>query len=178
MTLLLGLLYAAWCGVLWRVRGGAWETLLGLPPGTTRARLACAGAMALPLLVVTPWWDCIAVAAALYLGMALAGWGGAMDIGRVSGDRWGDTLEMSMWGLFAMMPIAIVVAGVAGRAGMPLVGAWLLMPLVGPLFGPIYALAWHVPRLPDVPRFAGGPTEWAEVACGAVLGLALWAALP
>ena len=170
MTILLALLYAAWCGLLWRIRGGAWNTLLGLPEGTTRARLACAAAMTLPLLAVAPWWDIIFVAAALYLGMACAGWGDAMDIGRVSGSRLGDAIAMSGWGVVAILPTTILVAGVGGD--------WTLLLIAGLLFGPIYALAWYLPRPPNVPRFAAGPTEWAEAACGALIGLALWAALP
>lgn len=170
MTLLLGLLYAAWCGVLWRVRGGAWETLLGFPAAGLVARGTVAVAMSLPLLAVLPTVSLMQVAAPLWLGMALAGWGDAMDIGRVAGSRWGDAIAMSAWGVVVALPAAIVAACLGGQA-------WPLL-LAGVLFGPIYALAWHLPRLPDVHGLAAGPTEWAEVACGAALGVALWAALP
>jgi hypothetical protein len=57
-------------------------------------------------------------------------------------------------------------------------GAWWCLLAAGLAFGPVYALAWHLPRLPNVPRFAAGPTEWAEVACGAALGAALWMSAP
>lgn len=161
-------LFAIWAGFLWRVRGGAWETLLRLPPGTTKARLATAALIAAPLAIADPW--AAAVAPALFLGMALAGWGHAMDIGRVAGTRWGDAAWMSGWGVVVVLPSA-VVAGLLGGVAWPLLAA-------GALFGPVYALAWHLPRLPDIPDFAIGPTEWAEVACGAAVGAALWCALP
>lgn len=162
------LLYALWCGFLWRIRGGAWETLLRLPPGTTRARLATATLMAAPLMLLT-WWA-PAFAAAIFVGMAMAGWGHAMDIGRVAGTRWGDAAWMSAWGVVAVLPAA-VVAGFIGGVAWPLLAA-------GVLFGPVYALAWHLPRLLNIPDFAIGPTEWAEFGCGAAIGAALWWSLP
>lgn len=158
------LILALWCGVLWRVRGGAWETLLRLPATTIGARLACAAAIAGAVWPLLPLVDLPFLAAALFLGMVLPGWGDAMDIGRVSGTRWGDAASMSAWGVVAVLPAAIVLC------------AWPLL-LAGLAFGPIYALAWHLPRLPRLPRFAEGPTEWAEVAAGAALGLALWVTL-
>lgn len=163
--------FALWCGFLWRVRGGAWETLLRLPPGTTRARLATAALMALPLPLAGASAALAAgLAAATFLGMAMAGWGRAMDIGRVSGSRWGDAVQMSGWGLVAAFPAAAVLA-VSG-------GAWWPMLAAGLAFGPVYALAWHLPRLPDVPRFAAGPTEWGEFVVGCALGAALWMGVP
>ncbi|MBR0681932.1 hypothetical protein GXW74_15665 [Roseomonas eburnea] len=167
-------LYAAWCGALWRVRGGAWETLLHLPPGTTTARLATAVIMTLPLLPAFGL-PAAAIAPALYLGMVLAGWGDAMDIGRRAGSRWGDAIVMSAWGVVAILPGALVAGALGGQA-------WPLF-VAGVLFGPSYAFTWwwgDMERLPQ-PRlrgFASGPTEWAEVACGALLGAALWVALP
>lgn len=164
----MNLLFAAWCGFLWRVRGGAWVTLLRLPAGTTKARLATALLVAAPLMLGTP--GAAALAPALFLGMVLAGWGDAMDIGRVAGSRWGDAIAMSAWGVLTVLPCAVVAAFLGGVA-------WPVL-VAGVLFGPIYALAWHLPRLPRVPRFAEGPTEWAEAACGAAIGAALWVALP
>jgi hypothetical protein len=164
VTALAGILFAAWCALWWRIRGGAWETLLRLPPQTTVARLAAAAAMAAPLLAFTGWAP--AFAAALWLGMAVAGWGHAMDIGRVAGTRWRDAVLMSGWGVVAAGPAALLM----GALG---VGPWALM-AAGLLFGPIYALAWHLPRLPRAPGFAEGPTEWAECAVGAAIGAALW----
>jgi|GEM_PF-4376488 len=165
-ALLFALPYALVCGLLWRIRGGAWESLLGLPPRTTVARLVTAAIMAFPLLAFT-WWA-PAFAAALYLGMAMAGWGGQMDIGRIGGTRWGDAVGMSGWGVVAVTPAAVLAWGL-GYPGLALQAAGLL-------FGPVYALAWHLPRLPRLPRLRGvaeGPTEWAEIVCGAAIGFGL-----
>lgn len=164
---LLALPYALWGGLWWRVRGGAWETLLRLPPGTAKARVATSAAIALPLLVyLNPW--ALAVWTALFAGMAVAGWGDAMDIGRVRGTRWLDTAAMSGWGLLAVAPAAAVLAAL----GLP---CWPLA-VAGAVFGPAYALAWwlgDLELLPRVPRFAAGATEWAECVVGAAIAAAL-----
>ena len=58
--------------------------------------------------------------------------------------------------------------------------------VAGMLFGPIYALAWHLarlpnpldlPKLPNIPGFAWGATEWAEFAAGCAVGAGLLRAL-
>lgn len=166
------LLYALWVGALWRIRGGAWETLLGLPPRTTLARAVTSALIALPLVFSMPGTvaPLLGIGVGLMAGMALAGWGDAMDIGRVAGTRWDDAAAMSGWGVVVVLPAAVVSVLLDGVA-------WPLV-LAGVLFGPIYALAWHLPRLPRVAGFAAGPTEWAEVACGAAIGAALWLAVP
>lgn len=161
-------LFALWCGFLWRVRGGAWLTLLRLPGGTTTARIAVAVLVAAPLILRMP--GAAAIAPALFLGMALVGWGQAMDIGRTGGTRWGDAVIMSGWGVLAVLPSTFVAGWLGGHA-------WPL-PIAGALFGLIYALLWHLPRHPNWPGFAAGPTEWAEVACGCAIGNALWRSLP
>lgn len=168
MMVAAGIVYAVWGALLWRVRGGAWESWLGLPPGTTRARAATAALFAAPLTIHT-WWSPV-LAASIFLGMACAGWGRAMDIGRVAGTRWGDALQMSAWGCVAVAPACFSVWSPVGAPWWPVACAGLL-------FGPIYVLAWHLPRLPHLPRIAAGPTEWAELACGAAVGAGLWVAL-
>lgn len=148
----------------WRVRGGAWETLLKLPPGTTKARLACSVAMTLPLAPALDLWT-PAAAATLFAGMALSGWGNVMDIGRNGGKRLLEVLGMSGWGLIAVAPIVALYVYL-GLAWQPLL-------LAGALFGPIYAFWWNLQDFPEVRNFAHGPTEWAEVSVGAALGAAL-----
>jgi hypothetical protein len=171
MIMIAGIAYALWAAFWWRVRGGAWETLLGLPPATTQARLVTAAALAVPLLPVLGWTGA-APAVLLFLGMALAGWGDAMDIGRLAGTRLRDAVDMSAWGLVATAPAA---GGV-----LLLGGTWWSFTLAGLAFGPVYAAAWwwaEQERLPHpaIPRFAVGPTEWAECGAGAAIGLALLA---
>lgn len=175
----MSVLFALWCGVLWRVRGGAWETLLGLPATGIGARIAVAVLMAAPIAVGLGSFAALALAPALFLGMVLAGWGDAMDIGRTGGSRWGDAVAMSGWGVVVVLPSAVVI-GCLGGSAWPLIVA-------GMLFGPIYALAWHLarlpnpldlPKLPNIPGFAWGATEWAEFAAGCAIGVGLLQALP
>ena len=170
MIFLLLILYSLWGAFLWRVRGGAWETLLHLPPGTTKARLACAVAFALPL---SPFigWHASGVALGLMAGLVFAAWGPAMDIGRVSGSRLLDTISMTGWGLVTVAPVSLLAWG-GGYIWWPILAA-------GASFGVIYAVAWwQKSSLPTIKRFAAGPTEWAESAVGFVVALALVAAIP
>lgn len=163
--------YALWGAFWWRVRGGAWETLLRLPPGTTKARIATSVAIAAPLVPALGWLA-VPAAAALFLGMSVAGWGKAMDIGRKGGSRLMEALTMAGWGLMVMAP-SIVLAIVNGWTWWPMAAA-------GVAFGPIYALCWWIGDVRGLPRvrlLAAGPTEWAEVFVGAVIGAALGAAL-
>lgn len=168
-----GLLYVLAGAFWWRVRGGAWETLLRLPAGTTKARIATGIALAAPLAWGLGWWA-VGLAVALWAGMAMAGWGGVMDIGRNGGrSRLVEAVMMSGWGLVTTGPAASLCAWL-GLAWWPLLAA-------GAAFGPVYALAWwwrdrpHLPQL-AIARVAAVPTEWAELGTGAAVALALWAA--
>lgn len=165
MVLILQIILAALLGAFaWRVRGGAWETLLGFPASTQGARAACALALSLPVALGDP--TALLLAPALFLGMVLAGWGKVMDIGRVSGNRLTETVAMSAWGLIAVFP---AIGAVAWTGGEP-----LALVAAGMAMGPLYALCWWLQgRLANVPGFAAGPTEWAEAAVGSVLGGAL-----
>lgn len=172
------LLYALWCGFLWRVRGGAWATLLALQASGTIARLAVAAWFAIPLAIGLrqPWL--LSLAPAIFAGITLAGWGDQMDIGRTGGTRWGDAAAMSGWGVVVTLPSAVVIACLGGTA-------WPVL-VAGLLFGPVYALMWaasdlpnplNVSKLPRVPGFAWGPTEWAEFVVGMAFGPAILLAL-
>lgn len=199
MSITAAIAYTIWGAIWWRVRGGAWETTLRLPRGTTLARCATAAAFALPL-GITGAMVSAAGAAALLLGMIAAGWGDAMDMGRVAGRRWLDGIAMSGWGIVAAAPSAAVVtllaagpdwaallsittwpdlvAELRGIASAALAtGAWWPLLIAGAAFGPIYAAAWwlgDVTSLPRLRRFASGPTEWAECAAGAGLAVAVY----
>lgn len=162
--------YAVWGAFWWRVRGGAWETLLRLPPGTTKARIATSVAIAAPLVPALGWLA-VPAAAALFLGTSVAGWGKAMDIGRKGGSRLMEVLTMAGWGLVVMAPSIVLAVGNEWT--------WWPMAVAGVAFGPIYAAAWwwgDTEALPSLQRFAKGPTEWAECCAGAAIALAWWAA--
>ena len=133
--------------------------------------MICALMIAAPALIAGPL-VALSLAVALFVGMCLAGWGDEMDIGRVAGKRLSDALGMSGWGLVTVTP-AILALFWFGYAWWPLL-------IAGILFGPIYALCWWIGDVRGLPRvrlLATGPTEWAEVAVGAVVGAALGVAV-
>ena len=172
MGALLALACAAWAAPWWRLRGSsAGDAWLHLPVGGQITRAICALMIAAPALIAGVYLAA-ALTAALFLGMVAAGWGKAMDIGRVAGRRLTDALGMSGWGLVATMPTAAVL----WWFGL----SWWPLLIAGVAFGPIYALCWwlsDVRGLPRVRLLAAGPTEWGEVFVGAVIGAALGAAL-
>jgi len=164
MTATLFILYAASCAFWWRVRGGAWETLLHLPPKGQLARAACTGAMTLPLMLAD--WHAAALWPALFLGLICCGWGDNFNIPEAP---LRNTIAMSLWGCVLMAPSA-VVCFLLGFSVLPL----LLVPLT---MGPVYYACWYAPKLPSIPNFASGPTEWAEVLVGWFIGCAYWLAV-
>ncbi len=169
MTWLAILASAVVGGIAWRVRGAAFgSTTFSWVTSGVLVRLLSAVAMALvPALVHGPL--ALLLAPVLFLGMSLAGWGDDFDIGRNGGQQAAETASMSAWGLLAVAPAVVVLLWLR-------LSPWPLL-LAGLAFGPVYAATWHLgPRLPKVRRFAQGPTEWAEVVCGALIGAALAAA--
>lgn len=182
-----GIGYAAWCGVWWRLRGGAISNF-GFPYGTQATRAVCCSAIALPLLALLGWWA-VAVAPLLMAGLLITQWeefedmgGGprALELERLGywmrwlpnllglqpGTYWHDFLGMVQAGIVCMAP-ATMAAAAAGAAWW-----WPL------LAGAAFSLVYTVPRLvvlPLVPRFAVD-REWAEVGAGMLLGAALWTA--
>lgn len=164
--------WAAWAALWWRLRGSAEaDAWIDLPGGGQSARAICALMIAAPALIAGVYLAA-ALTAALFLGMVAAGWGKAMDIGRVAGRRLTDALGMSGWGLVATMPTAAVL----WWFGL----SWWPLLIAGALFGPIYALCWWIGDVRGLPRvrlLAAGPTEWGEVFVGAVIGAALGAAM-
>jgi hypothetical protein len=151
-------------GIAWRVRGAAFgSTPFSIIASGQLVRLLAALAMVLiPALAHGPWL--LMLCPALFAGMCLAGWGDDFDIGRNGGSQTAETLRMSGWGLLTVAPTAAVLWWLGGAP-------WPVL-VAGAFFGPAYSVCWHLtPRLPAVPRFAAGPTEWAEVTCGALIAV-------
>lgn len=165
---MIAILWAVWGALWWRLRGSSEDDAwIDLPGGGQVARIVCAAAIAAPAALTDPLLALL-LWLALFTGMVAAGWGDAMDIGRIAGQRMTDAALMAGWGLVAVAP----AAALAWWWG----GAWLWLAVAGLAFGPIYALLWWVSDvrgLPAVPRLAAGPTEWGEVVAGAMIGAAL-----
>jgi len=156
--------YALWCGFWWRVRGGAWETLLHLPPKGQLARITCCTMIALPMAFVNV--EALSLAVLLFLGVCMVGWGDWFNIPEAPVKN---TVMMSLCGLGVMAPSIVFTPWF----GWPM---WYMV-VAGLFFGPAYAACWYAPKLPSTPGFANGPTEWAEVLVGAGIGLGYWASV-
>jgi len=179
MTIITGALFALLAAVLWRLGGGGFTSLTGLSFGTDAAR-AIRAAIGLIFCLPYGWYGLVAVPA-LFLGVCIAGWAPFQGMGQLpasapeqSWKRWlpellglpvstlaHDFIGMSECGVICMVPVATVLAILAG----PPLAAIILAS--GLLFAPAYLLA----RLPwpTIPRFATGQ-EWGEVFTGAMLG--------
>ncbi len=146
----------------WRVRGAAFGSVIfaTIRSGVAVRAVAAVAMSAIPALLYGPW--ALTLAPALFLGMSLAGWGDDFDIGRNGGRQAEEAARMSCWGLITVAPAAVALLWLGASI-------WPIL-LAGIMFGPVYAAAWHFrPHLPAVPRFAAGPTEWAEVVCGGMI---------
>ncbi len=81
-TLAFCIIYCLYCGFMWRLRGGAWATLLHVYMGTTVTRFVSAFLMAVPLLLLSFNWILIPlVTFGLWLGLVMAPYGAFMGMG-------------------------------------------------------------------------------------------------
>ena len=163
------------CAAGYRLRGSVlWSRWTGRGVGTARIVAwggSCALAAALAALhagdLSADWWLPPAVLAASYGASTLPQWG-SIDAGRRDGVRWRDVLLQSLRG---------AIGGAAVAAPMWLAGeAWWILPVAGAMAGPIYDGAWTL----DVKTSHAEldePAEWGELILGAVMGLAIAAAI-
>ena len=181
-------LYCLWCGFVWRLRGGALATLIGVRVGTQVTRVICCMLIGSPLAAAHATTIASgAVAGALFGGMVEAGWGPFQGMGLAApgvapeaswmralplliglrvGTFWHDFVGMAQAGLMCMAGVAIVCG---------IVTHWAPLSIVAPLaagaaFPVAYALARL--RLPTIPNFAAGQS-WGEVGAGILVGAAL-----
>lgn len=80
LSVLFVLLYSVYGGVVWRLRGGAIGNLI--PIGTTGTRIITMTMLAAPLALITMNYWYLLLMPHLWLGLALAGWGPFMAMGR------------------------------------------------------------------------------------------------
>ena len=178
--------YSLFCGVMWRMRGGAFATLSGVNIGTQCTRVICGLMMARPLFLVVGLWVYL-IAFAIFAGLAITGWEEFQGMGTETGDlltekpkywmRWlpgalgfsvgtipYDMLGMAQAGLVCMVPVALAVGFVRPWSAM------LICLGAGVGFAPCYLLARL--NFPTIPNFAQGQA-WGEVFTGALIGTAL-----
>ncbi len=179
MTLLVFLLFALFCGVVWRLRGGAFTTLTGWDPGTDGARAIAAVLIPLALALLTQHAALMVLSVPLMLGLLVDGWGPfegmglqptsmperswlrvlPIHLGLPEGTFWHDFVGIAEAGVVCMLPAFIAAVWLGQHS-------WVLL-LAGLGFAPSYALA----RLgfPTIPNFASGQS-WGEIFAGAVVG--------
>ena len=136
--------------------------------GATTARIvAWAAPLALLCWAVTPlpWWWCVGVAIALWLG-CLPGWWGSLDLGRNGGSWVRDFALHTLRGVVWVAPAAAVLAA-AGAA-------WWWPLLAGLACGVAYEIGWRLRPVGGARRPAA--TEIGELVFGAAVGSALLAA--
>lgn len=177
---------AAWGGLGWRLRGGAFASLTGIDLGDLPTRAVFGGLWpSLPLALTGNWWAA-GVPLALFVALCITSWGGFMALGhnpaegpRASvtpllgwlGLRIGtvpyDAAGLALNGLLVTLLPAALAAAVDWQHGAGLLVAGVVaMPCA-------YALAY---RLPPAPPFVDDQTVWGEVFFGAALGAGLFLA--
>jgi hypothetical protein len=155
---------AAWvliplAALLWRVRGGLLNAIVGHPnPGglnDTAVRAIFSAGLAIAYGLLAGWhWHAAALAAGLFAACTVFGWYGAS----LCPTRWHDIGLLSLSGLLRMSFVALA-----------LLSPWPLV--AGILCGPIYWLGSKIPQTP------GGWDFWQEWLFGAAIGLSLAAAI-
>lgn len=191
--ILLGLLYALFGAFIWRLRGGAWNTLFNANMGTNTTRIVTGLLLALPVFALSHiyWLSIELLLGGITLGLIIAGWGPFMAMGNHP------TLPNSTWLNFFPKLLGLKPQSVSWDfAGMTLCGwimfalivapfailhaSWWLIPVVilsGLLFATIYLVISEIPtaNLFVVSGFAGkDPEEWSEVVFGGALAVIIW----
>jgi hypothetical protein len=189
---------AIWGGLCWRARGGGLTDATGWDPGTGGMRAIAAGAMALPLMLVS--WHAVVLIPGLWIGWAIAGWGvfegmgttliynkpnpvaSALELlGIARGTVIHDLLGMAIEGVICMIPPMLAIAGMILWGHVPVAWPWIdppaiahaagLLWMTGIAFAPVYLLAQRSPWRPDFGAFLPGgvPTAFAELLVGTIV---------
>jgi len=188
-------LYLSWCGIWWRLRGGALSTLTGINFGDFPVRVLASLALPLPLMWEfipygvgkIPTWYVMLAAPGFLVALMSLGWEEFQDMGK-GGDL--ETEKPNFWPRW--LPDHLGLKGgtiLYDILGMAQIGAamgcfpaiflsyfyhWRVfyLPMMGAgLFLP-YLFTRFV-TLPSIPRFVQG-VAWAEIGAGAIMGLGVY----
>lgn len=188
LSALLKVLFIAYGAVVWRLRGGAWNTWLNISMGTIATRIVTGFLFAMPMALATgSWWLLLSLTLATWLGLSIAGWGPFMTMGNhptPPKKTWIDIFPKMLGltpGSVAWDFVGMVACGVLLFTPMVLsfgviALSWWMIPIVmiaSLLFATDYLLWSKAPQVPNVPGFASGYTEWAEVTAGALVSVLL-----
>jgi hypothetical protein len=156
----LAIVYAIWCGVCWRLRGGKYgdyhRQLFGREPGTQLTRAACATLMTIPLAFVDPAYAVLVLS--IWAAMTLGYFDDSMGLEEEPRDY----VFLSLWGLAVA---TVMVTPVAALKSSFSIYSWATL-------GALVVVGYHVnKRIGNDKRFDW--TERAEMTTGVIFGLAI-----
>lgn len=191
MSVSLGILFCLYCSFIWRLRGGAWATLLHIHMGTTVTRLVSMFLISLPLAWwFANWWMIPAVTFGLWFGLVLGGYGPFMGMGDhriVPARTWISFLPKLLglqpcgvaWDFVGMCFSGVLIYSWVVIMSFAVAMNWfvlVLIPLSGIAFAGVYYLASLIPdnKLPVIPGFTASEHEvFGELGAGLWTGLLL-----
>lgn len=180
MTALISLIYLVFTPLIWRLRGGAWNTFFGLSLGTNTTRLLTGFLLSIPIaLAMLNLWMIPVVTISITSGLMLTGWGPYMGMGShayPAKDSWIDFLPKFLgfvkgsmrWDFFGMVASgiiflipAIIIGAIYTAISFGGLAAIILLSFGIPaaitfsfLFGACYLIA-KTTNLRDFPRIDG-----------------------
>jgi hypothetical protein len=175
IRLLLFPILIIWGGVLWRIRGGAWETFLGFAPRTQAARFFTSLALAIPLSIIfmNPWL--LLITFTIFLGLISMAWGPYMVI-EESLD-----IKTTLYRMFMMSGCGLIVVSYT-YVLLSFLYSWILaLPILmaGAIFGPIYWLCYRswFPKFEVQNLLWKDGHTWSEFYVGVTISVALFITL-
>lgn len=191
MDIALSLFYCLFCSFVWRLRGGAWATLLHVYMGTTITRLVSSFLISLPLAwYMSNWWIVPGVTFGLWFGLVMAGYGPFMGMGDhaiTPAKTWISFFprllrlkpQSRAWDFAGMWFCGVLLYGwvclMSFSVSMNLL-TLLLIPASGFAFAGVYYLASLVPdeKLPVIPGLTAKEHEvFGELGAGLWTGVLL-----
>ena len=182
----LSIFYPIFGFFIWRLRGGAWSTWLGINMGTQVTRFVTGILLSLPLLLIhsTLFFPSLLILAIL-LGLILAGWGPFMGMGVhtiTPSSTWlsifpkllGLTPQSFSWDFVGMFFCGIVLILPCVLAFNALgINLWSLaiVPSFAMLFAVIYLIFSKISSLPLISNFASNAEEWSECGVGILISV-------
>ena len=184
---MIALLYALWCGAVWRARGGALAKVTGENFGTLATRAACGVLIAVPLALMARDWWLLLIAPDVLVGLMEVGWAAFMaysqdgnahvtdspfdwlprSLGIPRRSQWTDAVGWLQIGPVCLLPCAVTL----GWRGF----AWWWVVPAALAFAPVYYVFDEMGFRGWLPDWKAVDTEeaWAELAMGVVIGAAL-----
>lgn len=151
---MISILYAVWCGLCWRLRGGALNqiiSMLGGHVGTGITRIVTSAFITAPLLYID--WKLAVLWPFIFTAMTLPYFDKSMGLE----EKGRDHFYLALWG------VAVAAISLAPLAWH---NPWVLLNALG---GILFMVAYWVNK-----PLGGKWTERAEMCVGFLLGILLW----